>query len=80
MWKLVNGELDIVVLNLPYKNKKYLNVEIIPLKKSSYCFFASKQYIKENPIKELKELENHTSILYKSPSSKKKILDAYCNK
>lgn len=78
MQKLANGELDIVVLNLPYKNKKYSNVEIIPLKKSSYCFFASRQYIKEHPIKEFKELENHTLILPKSPSSKKKILDEYC--
>ena len=80
MQKLANGELDIVVLNLPYKNKKYSNVEITPLKKSSYCFFASKQYIKEHPIKELKELENHTLILPKAPSSKKKILDEYCDK
>lgn len=80
MQKLANGELDIVVLNLPYKNKKYSNVEIIPLKKSSYCFFASKQYIKEHPIKELKELENYTLILPKAPSSKKKILDNFCNK
>ena len=77
--KLSNGELDIVVLNLPYKNKKYSNIEIIPLKKSSYCFFASKQYIKEHPIKELSELENHTLILPKSSSSKRKILDDYCN-
>ena len=80
MQKLANGELDIVVLNLPYNNKNYSNIEIIPLKKSSYCFFASKQYIKEHTIKELKELENHTLILPKAPSSKKKILDEYCNK
>ena len=78
--KLANGELDIVILNLPYKNKKYSNIEIIPLKKSRYCFFASKQYLKEHPIKELKEIENHTLILPKSPSSKKKILNDYCNK
>lgn len=78
--KLTNGELDVVVLNLPYKNKKYSNVEIIPLKKSSYCFFASKQYIKIHPIKKLEELENHTLILPKAPSSKRNILDEYCNK
>ena len=52
MQKLSNGELDIVVLNLPFKNKKYSNIEITPLKKSSYSFFASKEYIKDNPIKE----------------------------
>lgn len=80
MQKLANGELDIVVLNLPYKNKKYSNIEIVPLKKSRYCFFASKQYIQEHPIKEFKEIESHTLILPKAPSSKKKILDDYCNK
>lgn len=80
MQKLANGELDIVVLNLPYKNKKYSNIEIMPLKKSSYCFFASKQYIQEHPIKDFKEIENHTLILPKAPASKKKILDDYCKK
>ena len=80
MQKLANGELDIVVLNLPFKNKKYSNIEIIPLKKSSYSFFASKQYIKDNPIKDFKEIENRTLILPKAPSSKKGILDDYCIK
>lgn len=80
MQKLVNGELDVVGINLPYNNKKYSNIEVIPLKKSSYCFFASKQYIKEHSIKEIKEIENHTLILPKSSSIKKKILDDYCKK
>ena len=78
--KLSNGELDIVVLNLPYKSKKYSNIEIIPLKKSNYCFFANKQYIKEHPIKNIKDIENSTLILPKELSSKKRILDEYCNK
>lgn len=77
MQMLANGQLDIVVLNLPYKNKKYSNIEIIPLKKSSYCFFASKQYIKKHPIT---KIEEHTLILPKQSSTKKKILDYYCNK
>lgn len=80
MQKLANGELDIVVLNLPYKSKKYSDVEIIPLRKSSFCFFASKQYIEEHPIKEFKEIENHMLILPKSLSAKSKILNDYCNK
>lgn len=80
MQKLANGELDLVVLNLPYKDKKYSNIEVIPFRKSRYCFFASKQYIKEHPINELKEIQNHTLILPKLPSSKKKILNEYCNK
>ena len=58
MQKLANGELDIVVLNLPYKDKKYSNIEIIPLKDSSFSFFASKQYLEKNPIKDFKEIEN----------------------
>lgn len=80
MQKLANGELDIVVLNLPFKYKKYSNIEIIPLKKSTFCFFASKNYIKKHPVKNFKEFENNTLILPKSPSSKKKILDDFCNK
>lgn len=78
--KLSNGELDIVALNLPFNEKKYSNIEIIPLRKSTYCFFASKDYIKKNPIKNIKEIENKTLILPKAPSSKKKILDDFCNK
>ena len=80
MQKLANGELDIVVLNLPYKDKKYSNIEIIPLKDSSFSFFASKQYLEKNPIKDFKEIENHKLILPKSLSAKKKILDDFCNK
>lgn len=80
MQKLANGELDIVVLNLPFKDKKYSNIEIIPLKKSTFCFFASKKYIKKHPVKNFKKFENNTLILPKSPSSKKKILDDFCNK
>ena len=53
MQKLANGELDIVVLNLPFKDKKYSNIEIIPLKKSTFCFFASKNYIKKHPVKDV---------------------------
>ena len=78
--KLANGELDLVGLNLPYNNKKYSNIEIIPLKKSNYSFFTTKKYIKENPMRDVKEIENHTLILPKAPSAKRRILDAYCNK
>ena len=65
---------------MPYKNKKYSNIEITPLKNSNFSFFASKQYLKEHPIKNLKEIEDHTLILPKAPSAKKKILDEYCTK
>ena len=78
MQQLSIGKLDLVALNLPYTNKKYANIEITPLKKSSYSFFASKQYIKKHPLKDFKEISEHTLILPISPSSKSKILAEYC--
>lgn len=78
--KLSNGELDIVVLNLPYNNKKYLNIETLPLRTTNFCFFASNEYIKEHPIKSIKEIEKHTLIVPKKPSLRRKMLDEYCNK
>lgn len=79
MQKLANGELDMVVLNLPY-NKKYSNVEFLALKKSNFCFFASKKYLKKCSITNLKDLESATLILPKPPSAKRKMLDDYCKK
>ena len=80
MQSLSNGELDLVVLNLPYKEKKYSNIEITPLKDADYCFFATKEYVKDHPIKDIKELENHTLILPNATSLRKKILNEYCDK
>lgn len=80
MKKLSNGELDIVILYLPYTNKKYSNIEFIPLKKATYCFFASKKYLEKNPVKNLKDLENHTLILPKSSTAKKEILNNFAIK
>lgn len=80
MQKLGNGELDIVVLNLPYTNKAHSNIEIIPLKKVTYNFFASKQYLEEHPFIDFSNTKDDTFILPKSPSAKKKILDDYCEK
>lgn len=78
--KLANGELDMVVLNLPNHNKKYSNVDIIPLRKTGFSFFASKKYVKDNRIKDLSETEKCKFILPKYPSNKKKVLDDYCKK
>ena len=79
MQKLANGELDLVVLNLPY-NKKYSNIDFLDLKKSNYCFFASKNYLKKHPVTTFKDLEANTLILPKHPSSKRRMLDGYCEK
>lgn len=42
MQSLANGELDLVVLNLPYNSKKYSNIEIVPLKEAQFCFMQVK--------------------------------------
>ena len=78
MQKLVNGELDIVALNLPYNEKRYSHIETIPLKKASYCFFASKKYSKEHPIEDMKQIGNHPLIVPKTLSIKRTILNDYC--
>lgn len=77
MKKLANGELDLVVLNLPFEINKYSNIELYPLKKSKYCFFCSKNYAKENNIKNLENIENYKFILPKTYSAKSKILNDY---
>lgn len=80
MQKLANGELDILVLNLPYTSKKYSNVDIVPLRKSTFSFFASKTYLKTHKINNISEIVNHKLILPKFPSIKNKILEDYCKK
>ena len=80
MQSLANGELDLVVLNLPYNSKKYSNIEIVPLKETQFCFYASKEYIKQHSIKNMKDLENCTLILPKATANKRKILEEYCKK
>lgn len=75
--KLANGELDLVVLNLPFKLNKYSNVEVFPLKKSQYCLFCSKSYAKEHNIKNLENIEECKFVFPKTYSSKSKILNEY---
>lgn len=57
--ELTNNELDIVVFSLPYNNKKYSNIEIMSLKKSIYCSFANKEYLRDitDRIEIIKEAE-----------------------
>jgi DNA-binding transcriptional LysR family regulator len=80
MQSLSNGELDLVALNLPYKTKKYSNVEVTPLKNLNYVFYASKKYLKKHPVNNIKDLENQVLIMPKYPAAKRKILDDYCKK
>lgn len=78
MQKLINGELDMIALNLTNTDKKHLNIEMVPLRNSSFCFFASKKYLEKKPVKNLKELEGHVMILPKESSNRNKILNNYC--
>ena len=80
MNKLSNGGLDMVVLNLPYSKKNYSNVEIIPVRKSKYCIFASKDFVKDNKIKSIEDLKDSKLILPKLESTKRKIFNDYCEK
>lgn len=75
--KLANGELDLVVLNLPFKLNKYSNVEVLSIKKSQYCLFCSKSYAKEHNIKNLENIEECKFVFPKTYSSKSKILNEY---
>lgn len=75
---LSNGDLDIVALNLSHMKKSYSNIEITELKSvPTYCWLASKNYLKEKPIKDIKELENHKIILPNLPTSNERI-DKFC--
>lgn len=78
--KLSNGELDVVTLNLPFKTKNYANIEVAPVKEVNYVFFASKEYIKFHPVKNISDLVNHKLILPKETSSRRKILNDFCEK
>ena len=75
--KLSNGELDLVVLNLPFGLNQYSKVEIIPLKKSSYCFFCRKEYAKQNNIKKFEDIDKCKFIFPKTHSAKNRILNEY---
>ena len=74
---LSNGELDVVMLNLPYLGKEYANIEFIPLKTCKYVFYASKEYIRKNNIKDLND-KNIRFIVSKYPTSKRKICEKIC--
>ena len=78
--ELANGELEMVVLNLPYKGKKYSNIDFHDIRKAKYCFFCSKKYYEDHNIKSLKKLKNNTDVDFifpKNPSNKYKILMQY---
>lgn len=73
--KVSKGELDLVTLNTPYKGKKSENIQIIPIKKSSYTLFATKEYLDNHKFKTMNDIQNCKLILPKKQSSRFKIFD-----
>lgn len=73
--KVSKGELDIVTLNTPYKGKIFENIEIIPVKESSYSLFVSKDYLEKHNLNNIKDIQNHKLILPKKQSSRYKIFE-----
>lgn len=75
---LANGKIDIVTVTLPFSNQKNSNIEYIQLEKTSYCFFASKQYLKNNPLNNFKDIEQRIVIFPQENTIKRKILEDCC--
>ena len=78
IYKLSVGELDIVLLHLPFKENKYSDIQFKELRKIKDCFFATKEYLKDKNITSIKDLENEKLILPVPRTNRRKLLDEYC--
>lgn len=78
MQKLENGELDILICNLPENTKSYKDINFIPIKNARYCFFATKTYIKDHKVKDIKKLKSNQLILPNKMTTRGKILEKFC--
>lgn len=76
--RLSNGEIDVLVCNLPENTKRYRNVEFLPIKNAKYCFFGSIKFIEENKIKSAKDIKPDQLILPNKMTTRGKILDKFC--
>lgn len=79
MQKLANGELDILVCNLPENIKSYRDINFIPIKNAKYCFFATKTYIKNNKIKTVENLKPNQLIVPNKMTTRGRILKELAN-
>ena len=79
MQKLANGELDILVCNLPENTKSYRDINFIPIKNAKYCFFATKTYIKNNKIKSVENLKPNQLIVPNKMTTRGRILKELAN-
>lgn len=62
------------------EEKIHSSLDFIPLKKSKYCFIASKKFVKDNKIKTFKDIANLSSIVPKTATSRRKLFEEYCKK
>lgn len=79
MNELNNGEIDMVLLNLPYENNISENITIIECKDIESGFFVSKEYYKKINKGTLTcdELSKYSLILPKKGSGTEDIIDKY---
>lgn len=70
------GEIDIVLLYLPYK-LEYNNLQTIECAKKEYIFAMSKKYFEDNNVKisNIEDLNNYSLIIPKKNSSVRNIFD-----
>ncbi len=73
---LNNGEIDMVIVNLPYPFEMQ-NIEVIKLVEKEYVFAMSKEYKKKNnvEIKQISDLNKYDLIISTNGTSYRKILD-----
>lgn len=79
MQKLANGELDILVCNLPENIKSYRDINFIPIKKCKVLLFATKTYIKNNKIKTVENLKPNQLIVPNKMTTRGRILKELAN-
>lgn len=79
MDKLMYGQIDIMIFNMPYNYIKGLYVKTFKVVQD--CFVCSSEYYKRiGKINSLNELNNYQLILQQEPSSKRKFLNDFCLK
>lgn len=77
--KVSNGELDIITTRRnPDEIKQYSNIDFIPLRSCKYCFFASKKYLNENKIKNIKDIKEKKVFVPKPTTTKNEIFEKCC--
>ena len=79
--ELIDGKIDMVILNLPYKNLNNM-IELIEIVENTYIFVVEKEYLNKNniKIKNVEDLEKYPLIIPMEGSTARNILNIYLNK